>query len=144
MRPFSHIVAIGLLPLLLAGCNRSSHEEIAASPPPQLMAGNTEAFGDASSAKKGISIKDAGNAGLMLILARDTCQVSKPDFDRMAQYFSETIGQDVQLKGAFIGGAKAAAAIHQDAINKDELPKLKRLACPGVESMLAALPAKYG
>lgn len=150
MRSFHFIVAL-VFSLLFAGCNRSSQGEKVATPPPELLggsaqaSGNTETTDEASAPKPNISLKDAGNAGMMLILARDTCQLSEPDFDRLAKYFSSVIGEDVQLKGAFVGGAKAAVVIHQDAVKKRELDKLKRITCPGVEGMLAALPsAKKG
>jgi hypothetical protein len=145
MRPLSLISSLAFLSLLLVGCNRTSHEETVASPPPELLGDDVQAPSDMPSTENGISIKDAGNAGLMLVLARDACQISKADFDHLAQYLSATIGEDEQLKSAFVGGAKAAVTIHQDAVNKGSLEKLKSLTCPGVEKMLAALPdAKQG
>lgn len=141
MRPLFLISKLACLSLLLVGCNRTSQEEAVASPPPELLGSDAQALSDTPSMDDGISIKDAGNAGLMLVLARDACQIPKADFDHLVQYLSATIGEDEQLKSAFVGGAKAAVTIHQDAVNKGSLEKLKSLTCPGVEKMLAALPA---
>jgi hypothetical protein len=146
MRSFTFITVL-VFSLLVTGCNRSSQGEKAATPPPELLGDGTQSSGstpildEATAAKQNISLKDAGNAGVMLVLARDTCKLSRSEFDRLARYFSSVIGEDIQLKAAFVGGAKAAALIHQHAVKKGELDKLKRITCPGVDSMLAALPS---
>jgi predicted lipid-binding transport protein (Tim44 family) len=145
MRPLSITFALALLSLLV-GCSHSSQEEASSSPAAEVLsAAGTQPAGDTKAIEDAITVKDAGNAGMMLIMARDTCQIPKTDFDHLASYFSATLGQDEQLKGAFVGGAKAAYAVRQEAVNKDELEKLKGVVCPGVQRMLAALPpAKQG
>jgi hypothetical protein len=139
MRSYHFIMALALLPLL-AACNRSSDQEIAAKPPAELLGDTTP-----SSAQPAVSEDSASNAGVALVLARDVCQIPKADFERLAQYYSGVIGEDMKLKAAFVVGAKTGTVIREDSTKKGQLDQLKSVACPAVERTIASLPdAKQG
>jgi hypothetical protein len=140
----SLIIALAFLPLL-AGCNRSSDQNAAAKPPVELLGNPALSAPEARPGNAEISPEDAASAGAVLIFARDVCQIPKNDFDGLAHYFSGAIGENMQLKAAFVAGAKSASVVREDSAKKNELDKLKSMACPGVQRTLAALSvAKQG
>jgi hypothetical protein len=134
-----YLAAFALL-FLLAGCSRPAPEEELSTSEVMLAASDQPSVDQPSEAET-MTVTAAHDAGLALILARDTCRVDKAAFDRMAGYFSASIGGDTQLKQAFVEGAQAAHAMHVESKSKGELEKLKTLACPGVQRVLASMRA---
>lgn len=142
-------VLIAALAVFAAGC--SQKEESALSDMPSMPAAPSTiaapapassaqaAEKPAPSARKGLGPRQAFDAGVNIMMARDVCKLPAGDIAKFAAYSKWLVADDQEMKKAYVLGAQKTAELYKAAAEKRELGELEKQLCPSVKTMLAAI-----
>ena len=142
-------VLIAALAALAAGC--SQREEAALSELPPMPAAPSSVASPASSssaktAEKPVSSirqrlgpRQAFDAGVNIMMARDVCRLPAGDVAKFAAYSKWLVADDQEMKKAYVFGAKTTADFYKAAAEQRKLDEVEKQLCPGVKSMLATI-----
>lgn len=135
---------------MLAGCGASPDPaaDHAAAPPPELLAAipsaaAVAASGPAASASPAYqpTAKDALNAGVAMVAARDICGFSSVELARFATYSEWIVKSDPQRKALFISAANEARKLRVAIIRQGRQQAYRQEACPKVRRLLSMIEA---
>lgn len=149
-------IAMAALAALLAGCgqkDQSALSEVPAMPAPTATVASpaNEAPASASTSaapveesrreapRKGLGPKHAFNAGVNIMMARDVCKLPAGDIAKFSAYSKWLVGDDQEMRKAYLLGAQKTAELHRVLAKKNELPTLEKKVCPGVKDMLTVI-----
>jgi hypothetical protein len=145
----NHVLTAAIA-VFAAGCGQK--EESALADMPSMPAASstvaapapasTSAFtggSSASAARKSRDPKQAFNAGVNMMMARDVCKLPAGDVAKFAAYSKWVVEDDQEMKKAYVLGAQKTAELYKAAAEKQELAELERQLCPSVKTMLTAI-----
>lgn len=142
-------VLIAALAVFAAGCGQKEESALSDAPPMPAAPSSIEAPASSSSARatdrpvssarQGFGPRQAFDAGVNIMMARDVCKLPAGDVEKFAAYSRWLVADDQEMRKAYVFGAQKTAEFYKAAAEKHQLGELEKQLCPSVKTMLATI-----